>query len=73
MRFTTFEAYTKFAWYPVRLRELRGGRYEWAWLERVLRMPAGGYLRRGISASPIEVGRHAEDVASGKLVVRPER
>jgi len=71
MRLVTFQADTWFAWRPVRLAELVRGRYQWAWLERVETRGAL-YFRRGVSASPLEVGRHAEEIAAGKLVVRPE-
>jgi len=71
MRFLTSQN-TWFAWYPVRLAEPVRGHYEWAWLERVERYQAEGtiYWRRSVSASPLEVGEHAEEIASGKLVVR---
>jgi hypothetical protein len=75
VRITTFQANTHFAWFPVRLCELVDGYYQWAWLERVECISSTGkpkqYRRIGITATPLELGRNAEKVASGQLVVRP--
>jgi hypothetical protein len=78
LRFLTSLANTKFAWRPIRLVELVDGRYEWAWLERVDHVTASdiigrkaGYRRLGVTATPLEIGKHAAKIASGQMVVRP--